>query len=78
MKPKHTNAENIDLLVYKVDEIKSDVSDIKKSMEANYATKEWCEANYGATKRQFAWMLMIFGGAVITAFATFVIKGGLK
>ncbi len=73
----NTNKQNIDVIAYKLDQLGIDVKDIKIKLDSNYATKEWCESQYGQTRKQLTWILMTFGGAIILAFATFIIKGGL-
>lgn len=59
-------------------DLKIAVGDIKKKMEADYATKEWCEGKYGQTTKTVNMILVAFGLAIVGAFAAFVINGGLK
>jgi len=61
-----------------IGELKQSVSDVKKKLEAEYATKEWCQANFGPTKTTVNWILTTFGAAIIGGIALFVLKGGLK
>ena len=71
-------SKNIELIVYKINEIKSDVVDIKTKLESNYATKEWCEAQFGQTKKLVNGLIVTFGSAIVLAIAAFILRGGLK
>lgn len=75
---KNTNTENIDLINYKLDEIQNDIAKINKKLDENVATKEWVNSEYGQTKRMVNALLITFGTAIVLAFASFMIGGGLK
>ena len=54
----NTNTENIAVISTKIDYmredivgIQGDVKDIKNQLQSDYATKEWCIAEYGQTKK---------------------------
>lgn len=70
--------EQIKNLEENVTRVEGGVVEIKKKLEAEYATKEWCEGKYGQTTRTVNGFLVAFGLAIVAAFATFVLKGGLK
>lgn len=56
------------------------VDDIKKKLEDTVATKEWVNSKctkYDSTSTNLNWIIATFCGAIIIAFATFMIKGGL-
>jgi hypothetical protein len=59
-------------------DIKDDVRDIKSKLESNYATREWVLAEFGQTRKIVNAILITFGLAIVTAFAGFVVNGGLK
>lgn len=54
------------------------VTDIKKKLEGEYATKEWCEGKYGQTTKTVNMILGAIGLAIVGAFSAFIINGGLK
>lgn len=70
--------QNIDVIATKIDYIQEDVADIKKKLEGSYATKEWCESEFGQTKRLVNAMLVTFGTAIVLAISAFIIRGGLQ
>lgn len=61
-----------------VNRVEGVASEIKKKLDSEYATKEWCESKYGQTTKTVNGILVAFGLAIIGALATFVIRGGLK
>ena len=67
--------KNIEENVARVD---GGVSDIKKKLEGEYATKEWVQSRYDQTKNSVNGFLVAFGLAIVAALAAFVIRGGLK
>ena len=74
----NTNSQNIGLISYKLDEIDSDVKEIKKKLEVSVATKEWVQAEYGPTKKIVNGILVTFGTALVLAVAAFIVGGGLR
>jgi len=77
---KEINQMGIDLAVIlsEMKTVKFDVKDIKEKLEKDYATKEWVMSNFGGTKTTVNGILVTFGLAIVSALATFVIRGGLK
>jgi len=61
-----------------VTDIKSDVSEIKRKMEAEYATKEWTLSEFGQTRRIVNALMGTFATAIVLAIAAFIIRGGIK
>lgn len=70
--------EKIENIESNITRVEGGVVDIKKKLEGEYATKEWCEGKYGQTTKTVNGLLVSFGLAIIGAFAAFVINGGLK
>lgn len=86
-KPTTNNQISVDIAVmsekvgnieYKIDTANRKISDVQTKLEANYATKEWCQSEYGQTKSQVNYLILTFAGAIVLAIAGFVIRGGLK
>jgi hypothetical protein len=74
----NSDSENIGVLVYKIDTMKVTVDAIDQKLEANYATKEWCNSQYGTTVKMFNGFLITFGSAIVIAVVAFIVRGGLK
>lgn len=74
-----TNAENIELIVYKIDELKKDVGEINRKLDSDYATREWVETKTEryefATKLVYG-LIITFATAIVVAIANFLIRGG--
>jgi pyruvate/2-oxoacid:ferredoxin oxidoreductase beta subunit len=66
------------LMAKDLEYIKKDVTEIKLRMEGDYATREWVNAEYGQTRKIVNAIVITMGTAIVGAFATFVIRGGLK
>jgi len=69
---------DIAVILSEMTSVKTDIRDIKNKLEKDYATKEWCRSEFGGTKTTVNGILVTFGLAIVSALATFVIKGGLK
>jgi hypothetical protein len=75
---QNTNSQNIDVIAYKLDDIASDVAEIKKKLEVSVATKEWVIAEFGPSKKIVNGILVTFGTALVLAMAAFIVGGGLR
>jgi hypothetical protein len=73
----NTNTQNIDVIATKIEYIQQSVDHINAKLDADYATKDWVNAEFGQTRKLVNAILITFGTAIVLAFATFVIKGGL-
>lgn len=69
---------NVAVILSEMTMVKTDVKDIKDKLDKEYATKEWVKSEFGTTKNTVNGILVTFGLAIISALATFVIRGGLK
>ena len=69
---------NVAVILNEMKSVKEDVRDIKEKLEKDYATKEWVMSNFGGTKTTVNGILVTFGLAIVSALATFVVRGGLK
>lgn len=69
---------NIAVILSEMATVKADVKEIKDGLQKDYATKEWVMSNFNGTKTTVNGILVTFGLAIISALATFVIRGGLK
>lgn len=69
---------NVAVILSEMKTLKDDIRDIKEKLEKDYATKEWCRSEFGGTKTTVNGILVTFGLAIVSALATFVIRGGLK
>lgn len=69
---------NIAVILSEMKMVKDDVKEIKEGLAKDYATKEWVMNNLGGTKNAVNGILVTFGLAIVSALATFVIKGGLQ
>lgn len=79
MEKPPTNAENIELIVYKIDELKRDVAAINHKLDQDYATKEWVTAKtdkYEFSTKLVYGLLVTFATAIVVAIANFLIRGG--
>lgn len=79
-KQQSNNQISVDIAVMaeKVDNIDKVVGNIQDKLEKDYATKEWVEGRFGGTRTAVSGILATFGLAIVSALATFVIRGGLK
>lgn len=66
------------LIAQDITYIKKDVLEIKDQLSKDCATKEWVNQEYGQTKKVVNAILVTLGMAIAGAFATFMIRGGLK
>lgn len=73
-----STSTSLALIEQKVVTIEEDVRDIRIKLDSNYATKEWCNAEYGETKKIVNGFLIAFGLGLVAAIVAFVIGGGLK
>lgn len=62
------------ILETKIDNLGTDVKDIKQKLDSNYATKEWVDAQYGQTKKIVNGLLATVASAVLVALLALVIK----
>lgn len=69
---------NVAVILSEMKSVKEDVKDIKEKLEKDYATKEWVMSTFGGTKTTVSGILVTFGLAIVSALATFVVRGGLK
>lgn len=79
MAKQMTNAENMELIVYKIDELKGEVREINRKLDAEYATREWVEAKtekYEFGNKLVYGLLITFATAIVVAIANFLIRGG--
>lgn len=75
---ENTAGENLELIAYKIDSVEKKVDNITVKLESDYATKEWCDAQYGQTKKYVNALIATFATAIVLAFAGFILRGGLK
>ena len=61
------------VILSQMNDIKEDVKDIKGKLESSYATKEWCESQYGQTKKLVNGIVTVILLAVVGALLTLVI-----
>ena len=61
------------VILSQMSDIKEDVKDIKSKLETSYATKEWCENQYGQTKKIVNGMVVVVLLAVLSALVGLVI-----
>lgn len=79
MEKPPTNAENIELIVYKIDELKKDVGEINRKLDSDYATREWVETKterYEFAIKLVYGLIITFATAIVVAIANFLIRGG--
>lgn len=55
-------------------DLRGDIEEIKKKLEADFATKEWCESHYGETTKQVKVIIGTILLAVLGAIMSLVIK----
>ena len=77
----NTNTQNIDVIATRLDYmsqdingIQVDIKDIKKQLQSDYATKEWCAAEYGQTKKLVNGMVVFILLAVLGAIVALVVS----
>ena len=70
--------EQIKNIEENVTRVEGVVNEVKKKLDGEYATREWCESKYGQTTKVVNGILGAIGIAIVGAFAAFVLKGGLN
>jgi hypothetical protein len=66
------------LIAQDISYIKSDIGSIKAQLNSSVATKDWVNSEYGQTRKILNAILVTMGTVIVAAFATFVIRGGLR